>query len=183
MLVAPASTAAPPRANSSVSCNPAVPPPPVLGAAVGSALAGELGGADVGADCVTGGDSGVLAGGLLLWLAAELAVLPDDPAGVGEADPAGENEVGAAEGVEPPEQAETAAEARMVMVLQPMTANLALSPAPAMAVRTFIEPPHASGNWRPRFRVPAPEAGPRKRNATRPLPRRPETDRRKRRWP
>jgi hypothetical protein len=81
-------------------------------------------------------------------------VLLDETVGVGEVVSAGENEV---EGVDP-EQAETDAEARMVMVPQPMTANLAVSPAPAMVVRTFMKPPHASRGWRLRFRVPAPES-------------------------
>ncbi len=130
MLAAPASTAAPPRAKSRVSWNPAVPPPPVAGAAAGSRLADGLGVAE--------------------GLALTLAELLDEEAGVGEVGFAGENEVGTpegvdpAEGVDPPVQAETAAEASMVMVLQPMTANLALSPVPAMPVRIFMEPPHAS---------------------------------------
>jgi hypothetical protein len=122
MLAAPASTAAPPRAKSRVSWNPAVPPPPAAGAAAGTRLADGLG--------VSEG------------LALALAELLDEEAGVGEVDPAGENEVGTDEGVDPV-QAETAAEASMVMALQPMTANLALSPVPAMAVRIFMEPPHA----------------------------------------
>jgi hypothetical protein len=123
MLAAPASTAAPPRAKSRVSWNPAVPPPPVAGAAAGSRLADGLG--------VTEG------------LALTLAELLAEEAGVGEVGFAGENEVGTPEGVDPV-QAESAAEASMVMVLQPMMANLALSPVPAMVVRIFMEPPHAS---------------------------------------
>jgi hypothetical protein len=157
MLPAPASTAAPPRVKSRVSWNPAVPPPPVAGAAAGSGLADGLGVADASAVCVSVGvtdvDTELLAEGLALTLADSLAVL-DETVGVGEVVSAGENEV---EGVDP-EQAETAAEARMVMVPQPMTANLALSLTPAMVVRTFMKPPHASGRWRPRFRVPAPES-------------------------
>ena len=168
MLAAPASTAAPPRAKSRVSWNPAVPPPPVAGGTVGSGLAEGLGVADFGAVCVavgvTDGDPAPLADGLALALAlAELlAVLLAVLADVGEVGPAGENEVGTAEGVDPV-QAETAAEASMVMVLQPMTANLALSPVPAMVVRTFMEPPHASpAGGGPvsgsRHEKPAPEA-------------------------
>lgn len=131
---------------------------------MGSGLAEGLGVADVGAVCVTvgvaDGDTAPLADGLALAEAA--AVLLAEIADVGEVGAAGENEVGTAEGVDPV-QAETAAEASMVMVLQPMTASLALSPVPAMVVRTFMEPPHASGRWRPRFRVPARETGPRRR--------------------
>jgi hypothetical protein len=44
-------------------------------------------------------------------------------------------------GVEPPVHAETDTEASMVMVPQPSTVSLALSPVPAMAVCTLIEPP------------------------------------------
>lgn len=69
--------------------------------------------------------------------------------------------------------AETAAEASTVMVAQPVTASLALSPARAMAVRTFIKPPQASGRGRP-VRVPPPKQPPTSENATRPLPRHPE---------
>jgi hypothetical protein len=63
--------------------------------------------------------------------------------GVGEELPAGDNEDGPAEGVDP-EQAETAAEASIPMVPQPMMVSIALSPAPATVMRTFMEPPHVS---------------------------------------
>lgn len=43
MLPAPARIAAPPTPRSRVSWNPAVPPPPVAGAAVGKGLADRLG--------------------------------------------------------------------------------------------------------------------------------------------
>src|SRR5712692_8626524 len=46
MLPAPTSIAAPPRPKSRASWNPAVPPPPVGGAAVGNGLADGLGVAD-----------------------------------------------------------------------------------------------------------------------------------------
>ncbi|HCU92241.1 MAG TPA: hypothetical protein DHU96_05685 [Actinobacteria bacterium] len=138
----------------------------MAGGTVGSGLAEGLGVADVGAVCVTvgvaDGDTAPLADGLALALAEPAAVLLAEIADVGEVGTAGENEVGTAEGVDPV-QAETAAEASMVMVQQPMKANLALSPVPAMVVRTFMEPPHASGRWRPRFRVPARETGSRRR--------------------
>lgn len=138
-----------------MSCGPAVPPPPVAGAAVGGLLAAGLAVADAGAVRVTAGVAADDAGGLALALApapapapalalalaVPLAVLA---AGVGEVVP-GENED---EGV-PAEHAETAAEMRMVMVLQPATASLALSPARAMAARTFIKPPHAPAGCGP----------------------------------
>lgn len=138
-----------------------MPPPPVAGAAVGNGLADGLGvgdGVGVGVGVGVGdgvGDGGRLAGGLGLSVAELLAGLPDEVAGVGEAGPAGENEVGPAAEGEDPVQAETAAETSTVMVVQPMMANLALSPAPAMVVRTFMEPPHASGG--PHARIPAPD--------------------------
>jgi hypothetical protein len=77
-----------------------------------------------------------------------LAVPLDKPVGVAETLAPGENLVGAAEG-EDAVQAETATEASMAKVPQPMAVNLALSPVPAMAVRTFMEPPHASGRSGP----------------------------------
>lgn len=160
-LAAPASTATPPRAKSRVSWTPAVPPPPVAGAAVGSVLADGLGVTGAAAVGVADGDAGLLAGGLALPLAGLPAVLLDETAGVGEAGPAGENEVGAGGGADPV-HAETAAEASMAMVLLPMTAaNLALSPVPAMAVRTFMQPPHPCP-VAPPLPVPAPATGPRK---------------------
>lgn len=134
-----------------MSRNPAVPPPPVAGATAGGGLADGLG---AGAVCVADGDTAPLAEGLAL----PLAELLDERSGLGEVGPAGENDVCTGEGADPV-QAETAAEARMVMVLQPITASLALSPIPALVVRTFMEPPHASGTWRlvpgPRHEKPA----------------------------
>jgi hypothetical protein len=62
--------------------------------------------------------------------------------------------------LEDPEQADTAAETTMVMAPQPATLNIALSPAPAMVVRTLIEPPPAAGRRRPTSPVPAPETAP-----------------------
>ena len=155
MLPAPASTAAPPRPNSRASWNPAVPPPPVGGAAVGNGLADGLGVGDGDSDGLGVADrdaDGVAdrdADGLTLALGVvTLAVRLDKAVGVAEMLAPGENLVGAAEG-EDAVQAETAAEARMVKVPHPMAVNLALSLVPAVVVRTFIELPHASGRWRP----------------------------------
>jgi hypothetical protein len=93
---------------------------------------------------VAEGDADLLADRLGLALGEPLPVVPDEVATVGEVGLAGENEEdGAAKGLDPA-QAETATEASMVMLLQPMAANFALSPVPAMDVRTFIEPPRAS---------------------------------------
>jgi hypothetical protein len=110
------------------------------GVGVGDGLAEGVGVGDGLAEGVGVCDG--LAEGLSLVVAEELTVPLAEPLGVGAVVSAGENEDDPAEVVDP-EQAETAAEASMVMALQPMTANLALSPVPAMAVRIFMEPPHA----------------------------------------
>src|SRR5262245_23946184 len=137
MLPAPASTAAPPRAKSRVSWSPDVPPPPVFGAALGgwSVFPAACAGLALVLPEPVAGLSEPAFG-----LAEPAAAPLGDSVGVGEALSPGENEgdpVGV--GVDPPEQAETAAEARMVMVPQPVTVNIALSPVPAMVVRTFME--------------------------------------------
>ncbi len=122
-----------------------------------------LGVTDAGAVCVGVGD------GLALGLGELLTVLLGEADELGEGDPAGENEDEAADGVAP-EQAETAAEARMVMVLQPMTANLALCLVAALVERTFMEPPRTSPQVAATVPVPAPGTGAGRENATRPLP-------------
>jgi hypothetical protein len=150
MLPAPARIAAPPRVTSRVSWNPAVPPPPVSGAAVGKALADWVG-VGVGVGVAEGvGVAGLLAEAL----ADALALLPDGeavavpvdrPAGVAVLVPVGEppgaNDVGVPEGV-PPLQAETDADASTAA--HPIAINLPLSRVPAMAERIFIGPPRAS---------------------------------------
>ena len=113
--------------------NPAVPPPPVAGAAVANGLGVE--GLGVG-----------LAGGVGVGVIVGRA----DGVTVGLTVP-GENGGGVAEDPDP-EQAETAAEANMVKAAQPPTAKLALWPVPMMVLRIFMAPPHASGRWRARFR-------------------------------
>jgi hypothetical protein len=67
--------------------------------------------------------------------------------GLGEVLVSDENEVLLESGVEveDAEHAETAAETKMVMVPQPRTVSIALSPVPAMVVRTFMKPPPAAG--------------------------------------
>src|ERR1022692_895082 len=150
MLPAPARIAATPSPKSRASWNPAVPPPPVGGAAVGNGLAAGLGVAEGLADGLADG----LAEGLALALGVlTLAVPLGRIVGVAEALLAGENVVGVAEG-EDAVQAETDAEASMAKVAQLAAVNLALSPAPTMVVRIFMGPPHASGRWRTRFPVP-----------------------------
>jgi hypothetical protein len=121
---------------------PAVPPPPVAG--------GALTGAAVGFD-----------GAVALAFGLAVMVLVVTPA-FGATLAADENEVSADPGVEVEdvEQADTAAETTMVMAPQPATLNTALSPAPAMVVRTLIEPPHAADRQRPTSPPPAPETAP-----------------------
>ena len=146
MLPAPARIAAPPRVTSRVSWNPAVPPPPVSGAAVGKAPADWVGvgvGEGVGvADLL----AAALADALVLLPDGEaVAVLVDRPVGMAVPVPVGEppgaNDVGVPEGV-PPVQAETDADASTAA--HPIAINLPLSRVAAMAERIFIGPPHAS---------------------------------------
>ena len=136
-----------------------MPPPPVAGATAGTGLAaGSMClmrmrrgrrrwrlrsgvGVDVDLDVGVPDSVGV---GLALALAAAVAVLLAELEDVGEAVPPGENEGdGPAEGVDP-EQAERIMEASNAMVLNPVMAHLALSPGLALAVRTFMEPPHVA---------------------------------------
>jgi hypothetical protein len=119
----------------------------VAGAAVGNRLADGLGAADglgvagpLGfADDVNDG----LADGLALPLAGALPLADALPPGrtVGGMVPAGENEDGLAEGVDP-EHPETTAEASRAMVPQPTMVSHARSPATA-TVRTLTGPPYA----------------------------------------
>jgi hypothetical protein len=152
MLPAPARIAAPPRPKSRGSWNPAVPPPPVAGAAAGIGLADLL--------RVDGGDAEGL--GVVLGVVA-LVVRLGEAVGVADGVPAGENGVvsvavgeGVAEG-EDGVQAETDAEASMTSMPLPIAVNLALSVSLAMVARSFMEPPHASARWHTRFPVPASE--------------------------
>jgi len=109
----------------------------------------------------------VACAGLKLGLPEPAAAPLGDSDVLGEVLSPGENEGDPAEvGVDPPVQAESAAEATMVVVPQPMTVNIALSPVPAMVVRTFMETLlMRPGRWRPTF--PGPSAGNRHRNGIR----------------
>jgi hypothetical protein len=147
MLPAPARIAATPSPKSRASWNPAVPPPPVGGAAVRNGLAAGLRVADGLAEGLA------LALGVLTLAVLTLAVPLGRIVGVAEALLAGENVVGVAEG-EDAEQAETDAEASMVNAAQLVAVSLALSPAPTVVVRIFMGPPHASGRLRTRSPVP-----------------------------
>jgi hypothetical protein len=152
MLPAPTTIAAPPRPTRKVSWNPAVPPPPVSGAAVGKVLADGLGGGVcewVGVGVGDGEWVGVgvsLAEGLVLGVGVMVAVTVTVGEAVGVAvlvpvgDPPGDSDGGVADGV-PLVQAATAADASTVTVAQPIALNLAPSGFPAIVGRIFREPP------------------------------------------
>ncbi len=140
-----------------MSCNPAVPPPPVTGAALGIGLADEV--AVAVAVLVT------VAVAVAVPVAGELELTPGvpgvpDPAvlpGEGElpeeadavTDPVGEvtdgekTAGGVEDGVEV--HAETATGASRVRAPQHMAVSLARSGVPAIVLRTFMDPPHAPG--------------------------------------
>ena len=148
MLPAPARIATAPRANSRPSCKPAVPPPPVTGAMVGNDVLGDGDGDGLGlglglalgeGDGLDEGDVEVLADVLVLALVGEVDV--DEKAAVAEP-PDGVN---IDNGVDPDEQAETPTAPSRIKAPQPMavslTLRLTLGAGPAIAARTFIEPP------------------------------------------
>jgi hypothetical protein len=197
MLPAPARIAAAPSPKSRACWNPAVPPPPVGGAAVGNGLGAGLCVADGDGEALTDGLAEALGDGLADGLAealgdglalavGELAegVSLAEEVDVAGAVMAGEDVGSDAEG-EDVVQAEIAAEASMVTMPQPTALNLGLSPAPAAVVRTFIEPPRASGRWRPRFPVPHQKPASDRKTCRRPhpCPRRLKAGPRKRRGP
>lgn len=141
-----------------MSWNPAVPPPPVSGAAVGKGVvadglgAAECVGVGVGVGVVDWLGVGVaLAEGLALGVGVLVAVTVTlgEAVGVPElvpvGDPPGDSDGGVAEGV-PLVQAATDADASTVTVAQPIALNLAPSGFPAIVGRIFREPPlHPAG--------------------------------------
>jgi hypothetical protein len=136
------------------SCNPAVPPPPVTGAAVGIGLGVGLGVGDGVGDVEADADS--LAEALVLALSLALLLSPADV--LAEPDSVGGN----TDVPDPPEvQAETTPETSTAKMAQPTAVSVALRAIVAIAVRTFIEPPHAPGRCRSflrsRYQKPAPE--------------------------
>jgi hypothetical protein len=165
MLPAPASMATTPSPRSRGSWNPAVPPPPVGGAAVGNGLGvADRAGLAVGLAVGLGVGLGVGVG-VSLDLALCDGLGDDDADLVGEALPellgvavalVPGDDVGSAPDDALPEQAETAMEASMARMPQLTAVNLVRSPVLEVAARPFTEPPHASGRSRPRFRVPHP---------------------------
>ena len=152
-LAAPASTAAMPMTRSEPCWNPAVPPPPVAGAAVGAGLAvglGETEGDGLG-EVVGDGDGLVVGLGLELGLGLVLGELlrePDPVADVLAEDEAEGDVVGSAPDEGDPEHAERVTEASTATIPQQTAASLTLDLLPATVLRTFMEPPHASGRKR-----------------------------------
>jgi hypothetical protein len=157
MPPAPASIAAAPSPRSSVSWNPAVPPPPVTGAALGTGLAAGL--------TVTVAVTVVVAawGAGATAVEVELEVAPGIPAAellpdadvlplgaTAVRDPPGEvvtvGEKAGTVGVdvdEPEVQAETATGASKIRAAHQRVVSLATSGLPAIVPRTFMDPPPA----------------------------------------
>jgi hypothetical protein len=142
-----------PMTRSEVCWNPAVPPPPVAGAAVGAGLAVGLGltegdglgvveGEGLGLGLVVGLELGLGLGLVLGELLGELDPVADEPV---EDDDEG---VGSAPEDGVPEHAAMAREASRVTMPQPTAASLVLDWVPVTVLRTFMEPPHASGRKR-----------------------------------
>jgi hypothetical protein len=152
MLPAPASIAAAASPKSSPSCNPAVPPPPVGGAAVGISLVDEVAGAVTVSVTVTSGvavEAGELTPGVpdavVDVVAPEEALLPSEAGAVAVRVIVPEMvtdgvKVGMVGVEEDPLQAVTATGARRVRAPQHMTVSLARSAVPAVVVRTFMKP-------------------------------------------
>jgi hypothetical protein len=137
-----------------VSCNPAVPPPPVTGAALGTGLVDEAAGAaavlvtvDVAVAVLGAGELELTPGVPDATVLPDEGELPDeadavtDP--VGEMVTDGEKTVGVED--EDEVHAETATGASRVRAPQHMAVSLALSGVPVIVLRTFIDPPHAPG--------------------------------------
>jgi hypothetical protein len=141
--------AAPPSTARLPSSNPAVPPPPVIGAAVGYGLGEGLG---------DGLDTGVAVGlavvdelAELLALALVLAEALDEAPllglllGLTEPLAEGDRSVTVPVGLPLDVQAESATQASTV-TRHPVAVSLTRCAVHAMAVRAFIEPPLALGN-------------------------------------
>jgi hypothetical protein len=144
MLPRPATIAAPPSTASPPSWNPAVPPPPVTGAAVGIGLGDGLGeGTGLGlSDADELAEALVLSDELALSLELDevppLAVLVAVELTLTEPLAVGRNVEGGGEEVEPEVQAESARQASMAVRPQPTAVSRTGCDVPAMAVRALI---------------------------------------------
>jgi hypothetical protein len=149
MLPAPTSIAAAPTAKSRPSCNPAVPPPPVAGAAFGVWLADEVAVIVTVAVAVAAAGAGAL---VVTPGVPDEVVLPSEGGAVVEPVPADEvvtdveiEGIVGVVGEEPELQAETATGASRIRAPQPRAVSLAPSAVLALVVRTFMGPPRAPG--------------------------------------
>jgi hypothetical protein len=120
----------------------------VKGAGLGLVVSGVLGASVAG--LLGASVAGLLGASVAGLLGASVAGLLGG-GDIAEALVEGDDGGRAAEG-EDPVQAEIAAEASRARMPKPTTVSLARSPVPTAVVRTFMEPPHASGRWRSRFR-------------------------------
>jgi hypothetical protein len=142
-----------PMTSSEACWNPAVPPPPVAGAAVRVGLGLAVTDGD-GLGVVDGDGVGEGEGdGLVVGLGLELGLVLGEP--LGEPDPVAdapvedEDEgVGSAPEDGFPEHAAMVTEASTVKMPQPTAASLVLDLVPETVLRTFMQPPHASGRKR-----------------------------------
>jgi hypothetical protein len=128
-----------------------VPPPPVAGAAVGAGLAVGLGVTEGdGLTVVDGDGEGDGEGeGLLVVLGLGLGLPLGERDDVADAPAEDEGDVvGSAPEDGDPEHAETVTEASTIKMPKLTAASLALNLVPATVLRTFMEPPHASGRKR-----------------------------------
>lgn len=141
MLPRPATIAAPPSTARPPSWNPAVPPPPVTGAPVGTGLGEKLGeglGEGLG-DGLSEGEGLSLAEALAEVSPLAVSLADTEPLAVGENDETG--------GLPDDVQAESATQASMaVRRPQPAAVSRTRCAVRAMAVHALIEPPRALGN-------------------------------------
>jgi hypothetical protein len=136
MLPAPTRIAATPSTRIQVPWNPAVPPPPVAGAAVGGGTVG-LAVVGVGVGMVGVGVGVLVALSVAVGVTVGVGVTVDVAVAVPEGDDVGS----VIDEVPPVVQAEITAEASMAEMPQPSAASLALSPVLAVVVRPLMETP------------------------------------------
>jgi hypothetical protein len=162
MLPAPASIAATPSPRSSVSWNPAVPPPPVTGAAPGIGLADEVAGAvavlvtvAVAVGVTDPGELELTPGVLDAVELSEADVVPGEGVRLEEAraetDPLAETvtdgeKIAGVVGDDDEVHAETATGASRVRAAQPTAVSLAPRGVPAIVLHTFMDSPRVPGN-------------------------------------
>jgi hypothetical protein len=131
--------AAPPSTASPASWNPAVPPPPVMGAAVGNGLNEGVG---EGLRLALGEGLGLT---LTLLVGLEVALVPSLAEVLAETltEPLAVGENTLVPGVPEDVQAETATQASTLVRPQPTAVSLTRCAVHAMAARAFIRPPRA----------------------------------------